>query len=380
MSKLMSYEIGSLAKPEWRVKYIANKAITDVEIQDAKDWGIRLNIDNQELINILEQAKLEGIKAENKTLIKQWASRYGLKLLENVGLDLVYDGEQQRTEMYHYAVQHIEGFDFRGLVQSFDYKYYTKAACIAEPKLKKPYHINELNTLKQFADKPLKLPITGAYTLADWSYDEHFTAKIQSIGTDSSKQQHIATRQEFVIDLATNVLRPNINNLIDLGAEWIQIDEPAVTTKPDEIALFVDSFNASVKGLNAKFIIHICFSDYNLLFPHIEKLENCWGLCVGFANYDSLNLGLADDNRIGYHTLKKFAALNKDFHIGVGVLDIHTDKIESVDLIYDRIRYAQDILGEDWVDVCPDCGLRTRSWEIAYQKLNNMREAIAKLA
>jgi 5-methyltetrahydropteroyltriglutamate--homocysteine methyltransferase len=43
--------------------------------------------------------------------------------------------------------------------------------------------------------------------------------------------------------------------------------------------------------------------------------------------------------------------------------------------VRDRILYAVNICGDPArIHVCPDCGLRTRSWEVAYQKLRAMVE------
>ncbi|MFN4181826.1 MAG: hypothetical protein ACK4G3_01245, partial [bacterium] len=64
------------------------------------------------------------------------------------------------------------------------------------------------------------------------------------------------------------------------------------------------------------------------------------------------------------------------FKIGMGVVDVHTDFVESVELIRDRILYGVKILGDpEKILVTPDCGLRTRTWEIAYEKLCRMTEA-----
>ena len=52
--------------------------------------------------------------------MRTWGSRYGLRLLESAGLDVVYDGEQQRSEMYAWAVAHAKGFEWRGSVRAFD--------------------------------------------------------------------------------------------------------------------------------------------------------------------------------------------------------------------------------------------------------------------
>ena len=60
--------------------------------------------------------------------------------------------------------------------------------------------------------------------------------------------------------------------------------------------------------------------------------------------------------------------------IGLGVLDVHTDYIETAKLIRDRILYAAKLLGEHRIYVNPDCGLRTRRLDVAFAKLRNMAE------
>ncbi len=175
------------------------------------------------------------------------------------------------------------------------------------------------------------------------------------------------------MDLARNLIRPNVEALIELGADWIQIDEPGASTEPDELEVFVESFNASVEGLDCLFSTHLCFSDYNLFFPAIEGMSGCSQYAVGFANYDTRELGTSDADRPGYHVIRKFRDLAYRPILGLGVLDIHTNFIEPPELVRDRILYAVDVFDDPGrIHVTPDCGLRTRSWEVAYEKLANM--------
>lgn len=366
MSRLITHEIGSLSKPNWRVKVVQGKRLNETDIQYAQTWGKKLNVPNyEELIGLL---RANDFSKEAKEHVVQWSSRYAVKLLESAGLDVVYDGEQQRSEMYQHAVSHFSGFEFRGTVRSFDNKYYLKAACVAPPKLLKPYHLEEFQFIRQNAQKPLKVPLTGTYTLVDWSFDEYYVKK-------AARHRRQEARRRFVLDVARNLIRPNIEALVKAGGTWIQIDEPALTTHPKEVPLVVESFNESVRNIDCQFSMHICFSDYNLLFPHIERLEGCSQLSIGFANYDSRELGVRRAVRPGYEILYKFKALSKKFCIGLGVLDIHTDFIEPPELVRDRILYAAEVLEDpELVSPCPDCGLRTRTWEVAYEKLKNLVE------
>jgi 5-methyltetrahydropteroyltriglutamate--homocysteine methyltransferase len=295
---------------------------------------------------------------------------------ESAGLDVVYDGEQQRSEMYAYSVAHSNGFEWRGSTRAFDNKYYSKAAVTGPLSLKEPFHNEEFSFLKDNARAVLKVPVTGAYTIADWSFDEHyFTDHDLAADHGEWRARKRDGRRHFVVDVARNLIRPNVEELIALGARWIQIDEPAGSTEPDELELFVDSFNESVEGLDGVFSTHLCFSDYELFFPVLERMTGCRQYCVGFANYDSRDLGTADDARPGYQVIAKFRDLPYEPALGLGVIDIHTDFIEPPELVRDRIVYAVEVFGNPArIHVTPDCGLRTRSWEVAYKKLQNMVE------
>ena len=372
---LLTHEVGSLDKPGWRVKAFAGRRLDDADVEDARAWGERIGVAGyQDLLDLLRRSPLTS--AEEKQAVKQWGSRYGLRLLESAGLDVVYDGEQQRSEMYAWAVAHSNGFDWRGSVRAFDNKYYSKAAVVGPVSLKEAYHNDEFGFLKGVARSELKVPITGAYTIADWSFDEHyFQDHDLNVAHAVRKARRHRARRQFILDVARNVIRPNLQALIGLGARWIQLDEPGGSTDPEELDLFAESFNLTVSGLDAVFSTHLCFSDYNLFFPGIEAMTGCRQFAVGFANYDSRELGTSEEARPGYRVIRKFRDLSYKPSLGLGVLDIHTNFIEPPELVRDRILYAVEVFGDpSRIQVTPDCGLRTRSWDVAYRKLQNMVE------
>ncbi len=375
---LLTHEVGSLAKPNWRVKANAGRAIDDRDIEDARVWGERLGVEGHDrVVELLRTAQSASLTKDEKDELKRWSSRYGLALEEKAGLDVVYDGEQQRFEMYAGAVAFANGFEWRGSVRSFDNKYYSKAAVTGEISLREPYHNEEFAFLHDTAAAALKVPITGAYTIADWSFDERYLTDTSLGG--ASKERHgvrKAARREMILDVARNLIRPNLAALIELGARWLQIDEPAGSTGPDELDLFVESFNESVRGLTgAVFSTHLCFSDYELFFPAIEGMSECRQFAVGFANDDSRDLGTSAEARPGYRVITRFRDLPYGPALGLGVLDIHTDFVEPPELVRDRVLHAVEVFGDPRrIHVMPDCGLRTRSWDVALAKLTNMVE------
>ena len=369
---LLTHEVGSLAKPNWRVKAYAGRPLSDDDIADAQSWGDRLGVpDWPALIELLERAPL---RRADRAVVQEWSSRYALRFFESAGLDVVYDGEQQRSEMYAAAVTRANGFEWRGHVRSFDNRYYRKAAVTGPLSLREPWHDDEFGFLHSVAKADLKVPITGAYTIAAWSFDERYEDAVDlSLPASERHARRHERRRELIVDVARNLVRPNLESLIALGAQWIQIDEPGASTEPDELDLFVESFNVSVEGLDAFFSTHLCFSDYNLFFPAIETMHGCRQFAVGFANDDTKELGTSDEARPGFQIIRRFADLPYEPILGLGVIDIHSDYLEPPELVRDRILYAVDVFGDPGrIHVTPDCGLRTRSWDVAYEKLRRM--------
>lgn len=378
-------EIGSLAKPVWRIQALSGKPVSPAAFKEAEGLVKEFKLPTGP--RLLQLLKKGATTPEEKQEVKEFACQLAIAWQEKAGLDLVYDGEQHRTEMYDFAVRHIQNFAPRGYVNSFDNRYYLKQAAVGPVASKSDYHVDELRTIKKYATKPVKIPITGAYTIMDWSFDEHY---VKSVNAKGRRQREVLNeaRRLFALDVARKVIRPNIAALVREGAHSVQIDEPAATTKPEEVGLFVDTFNESVKGLDGRFTVHICFSDYRLLFPAVKKLQNCAQFTLEYANKDSKELGTKEGSRPGYETIKLFRENRTKFEVGVGVTDVHTDELETPELVRDRILYAVEAIGDpEKVYVNPDCGLRTRTWDVSRKKNEIMargaalaRQALARVA
>lgn len=365
--RFQTREIGSLAKPSWRVRAFARRPLDPHDLDDARRWGARLELDPEPLLELLARPAHDEADLQQ---IDDWACRYAIRLQERAGLDVVYDGEQRRTEMYDHLVGLARGFEPRGLVRSFDNKYYAKAAVVEPPALASPSaDIAEYEFAAAHATRELKVPITGAYTLMDWSYDEHYGSGPR-LGAGARRSD---ARRALTQDLAAHVIRPLAEALVEAGATWLQIDEPAAATRTDEPELVVQAFNTSLEGVRARKSLHICYSDYTTLWPAVLELEDCHELQPELANRDARDPGTEERDRPGYaRTLGLFRQPGSP-GIGLGVVDIHTDYVEPARLVRDRILYAARVLEDPGrVHVNPDCGLRTRTWDVAYEKLAHM--------
>jgi 5-methyltetrahydropteroyltriglutamate--homocysteine methyltransferase len=344
--------------------------VTEAHIHEAARWGEELGFDPEESTGILRtiQETGEAPDDEGREAIRLLAVRYAIRLQEAAGLDILYDGEQERPEMYEDLVRKATGFRPRGRFQSFDHKSYLKFAAVERPGIEEPGYRTEFAHARARTDRTVKVPITGAYTVGDWSFDEFYRERTERGGKGLPEGE---ARRALVLDVAERVVRPNIRALLDAGAEWVQIDEPAATTRPEEVPLFVEAFNRSVAGLAGRFSVHICFPEnYDLLFPHVADLENCSQFSLEFANRDSREPGVTADARPAYEILHKFAEHTPEAGIGLGVASVHDNDVEAAELVRDRTLRAVEIIGDPArIYPSPDCGLRTRTWDVAFDKL-----------
>ncbi len=355
--------MGSLAKPPWLVRAPRRGYATEKEVQAAAEWGKRLGVEDYEkLVELLQSRDLR----ERKEELRDWASLYGLRFFEDPGLDFVYDGEQRRIEMYEYAIRRMDGFEFQGIVRSFDNKYYRKAASVDRAGFREAYHQAEFAFAREHARQPVKVPLTGPYTLADWSFNEYYQDGRREV--PDLRRRRLEAKRDLVLDLAERVIRPNILALERAGADLVQIDEPAAATHPEEVETFVEGFNAATAGTHAKIVTHICYGDYRRLYPQALEMKRCDQFAWEVTNRE-------DPAGDGYAPLRLLKEYDDDREIAVGVLDVHVNRVETPEEVRDKLLKAADILGDPGrILANPDCGLRTRTWKIARAKLRNMVE------
>ena len=357
-------EIGSIARPRWQLEGHRTGPLSDRAAEEFRRWNGRLGFvpaEEPAVARFLTGAA----PAPSAETLRDWSALFALRYFEAAGLDRVYDGEARRLEMYEYAVRQMRGFRFAGHVRSVVNKFYLKAAAVGDVGVDAPYHLEEYDFVRTHARREPKVPITGPYTIADWSYNEHYLAR--RAGWKGRAVRRAALR-DFVLDVARNAIRPTVRALLERGCRVIQIDEPAAGTHPDQADLVAEGFNAATEGLDGEFAMHICFSDYRPLFPALLEAKRCRQWMWEFANRDS-------PEQDGYAILDLFREYGDTREIGLGVLDVHRDALETPEVVEERILRAARHLGDpDRLWINPDCGLRTRSLDVAWAKLEAMTE------
>ncbi len=360
-------EIGSLARPRWQLIGQRGEPLDAEARAEFGAWDRRLGF-AAELPGAREALLADRPGEDRAAAARDLAALFGIRYLESAGLARVYDGEARRIEMYEHPIRRMHGFRFEGHVRSFDSKYYRKAAVVDAVRLDRPYDVDEFDFVRRHARAQPKVPVTGPYTLADWSYNEYYLARQTGWKGRAARR---AAQREFVVDLARRAIRPTLRALIEAGCTLVQIDEPAAGTHPDETDLVVEGFNAATEGLDAEFSMHVCYSRYADLLPTLLEAKRCRQWAWEFANRDS-------EGNDGYEVLRALREYGDTRSVGVGVVDVHRDAVETPRLVADRILRAAKYLGDPgrvWVN--PDCGLRTRSLEVAHAKLRAVVEGAA---
>ena len=264
------------------------------------------------------------------------------------GIDILSDGEQSREDMVVYFAERMSGYRVGEWVKIFDNVYFRRPIIAGKVEWLAPMTVDDWEyAVSVSGGRPVKAILTGPYTMVEWSFDLHYRDK-----------------REAVLDMA-RVLRREIEEYVSRGAQYIQVDEPALSTRPwrEEAELVGEALEILFKGVQAKRIVHICFGRLERILPYI--------LDYPVDQFD-LEMKNSDFRLLPY--LKEYG-FNKE--LGFGVVDVHTLQVESVEEILNGIERLMkaDIVGPEKVYLDPDCGLKRLPRDIAKAKLRNIVEA-----
>jgi len=134
-----------------------------------------------------------------------------------------------------------------------------------------------------------------------------------------------------------------------------------VSTRPEEINLAIEAMKICTDGINVKTITHICYGEFDKIYPEMLHLA-----------VDQIDLELSNRN---FELLDLFKEKPFTKEIGLGVLDVHRHDVDTKEKIKVGIQKALRLFSPDKIFVDPDCGLKTRSQEEAFEKLKVMVEA-----
>ena len=177
-----------------------------------------------------------------------------MRTQEELGLDVLVDGEQYRGDMVAYFAETMPGFARGGLVRSYGNRYYHKPVMVGPVRWPGPMTVDWWRWTQSLTTRPVKGMLTGPYTLMDWSFDDHYP-----------------DRKAACLALAREV-RKEVEALLEAGVRIIQIDEPALSVRPDELGFAVEAMHLVVDGLPAYYVVHACFGAFETIYPGLLDL------------------------------------------------------------------------------------------------------------
>ncbi|MCE4617076.1 MAG: methionine synthase [Desulfurococcales archaeon] len=267
------------------------------------------------------------------------------------GVDILSDGEQSREDMVVYFAERLEGYVGGEWVRIFDNVYFRKPVVAGKIRYKSPMAIEDWVYASSISQgRPVKAILTGPYTMADWSFDLYY-----------------GDRRELVIELA-KALRHEIEGFVKRGARYVQVDEPALSTRPfkDDVDIAKEAAKILFHGLDVKSIMHVCFGRIERILEYLLEIP-----------VDQLDLEFKNSN---FRLLPFLAEYGFNKELGYGVIDVHSLQVESINEVLSDIEKLMKtgILPPEKIYIDPDCGLKRLPREIARQKLRNMVEAAKK--
>ena len=279
--------------------------------------------------------------------LEKRATEFWVRTQEEIGIDVLVDGEQYRGDMVAYFAELMGGFQVGGLVRSYGNRYYHKPVITGAVKWPGPITVSWWKWTQSLTHKPVKGMVTGPYTVMDWSFNDYYP-----------------NRRAACLALAREI-RKEAEALIEAGAKIIQVDEPAISVRPEEFPFAIEAMHVVTDGLPAYLITHACYGAFETIYPDMLGLP-----------VDNLDLAVSNSALDLLRIFEK-DPFTKD--LSLGVLDVHSHAIEGADQVRERIMRGVRILPADrlWVD--PDCGLKTRTVEEAIQKMKAMVTAVRKV-
>lgn len=285
-----------------------------------------------------------------------------MKSQELAGLDVISDGELSRFDVNHpetngmidYFVRPLEGVsstltraELEAFRQKSDFGFRSKPAGVVRTAIDEGELDLEAaaNSVSGLTSVPLKFTVTSPYMLARTLLDLHY-----------------GSLDELVLAIA-DVLRKQVERI---DAPVLQVDEANLPGSPQHVEIAAEGINRVLSGASGDKGVHLCFGNYGGqtiqkgffrdLLPFFNALE-CDHLILEFA-------------RRGDEELDVFRDLKPSISLGLGVIDIKDNEVESPAEVARRIERGVDVLGADRIKwVHPDCGFWMLHRSVADRKM-----------
>jgi 5-methyltetrahydropteroyltriglutamate--homocysteine methyltransferase len=285
-----------------------------------------------------------------------------VKMQEDVGLEVVTDGEFRRSSYWSRFVERVEGFIIKPAVFKFrddtGHQIEFTAPYSAE-KLRRdrPLALDEFLFLRGITNATPKITLPAPSTM-------HFFRC-----TDFADGHAYPTVEAFFADLG-RIFRDEIADLAKAGCRYIQLDEVALAQlcdptirkmveeagqKPDRLVdLYIESINDVVAGAppDVTLGIHVCRGNFKGHYLAAGSYET---VAQRFFSRTMVNHFLLeyDTARAGDFKPLRFV---KDRGVVLGLVSSKSPALESLDDLRRRTHEATQYIGLDRLAISPQCG------------------------
>ncbi|MDG2381771.1 MAG: cobalamin-independent methionine synthase II family protein [Pirellulaceae bacterium] len=280
----------------------------------------------------------------------------------SAGLDVITDGEQTRFDFNLSFYGYIDGIDLESSSPrqfgppAHDQR--GKHAIIGELAASRGLGaVEEFERLQRLAPSGpvLKASVPGPYTMS---------------GRLLPNQQY---PDRFAV---TEALLPLIRNelvaLVEAGCQEITVDEPSMSCYAyrEDRQRFVDIFNRTVEPIVGKCRLstHLCFGNFKGHAVGFRRYEPMFPDFLDF-HLDEIHLEMASRE---FSEIEILETIAKRVDVAIGIIDVKSYYIESVQDIVDRVRLCLKYAPAERLSFAPDCGLSQTARWAARRKLANM--------
>ena len=321
--------VGSYPQPDWLVHKDILLSSGPPRVRMRNVW--------RPAENLLEEAQ------DDATLV-------ALHDQERAGIDIVSDGEVRRESYFNRFANALEGIDVDNpaTVPGRTGKPTLVPRVVGPIRRKEPVQVRDVAYLRAHTEKPIKITIPGAFTMAKMAADEHYGD------------------QEALIMAYATAVNEEIHEMKDAGANVIQIDEPHMQAHPIESNRFgVAAIDKALEGISGTTVVHLCFgyayvvSDKPSGYSFLPELDKCAASAISIE---------AAEPSLDPSILEKLP--NKK--VLFGVVDLGDQNVETSEIIANRLRSALRHIDSDRLIAAPDCGMKYLPRNVAFGKLQAM--------
>jgi len=295
------------------------------------------------------------------------ATRVVVDIQRQRGIDLPTDGELYRFDPNHpdtngmidYFIRPLSGIraevgrqewhEFRQM-QTMSFR--AKPAGVVEKALGEGTLnlVSDCERAVSVAGKDIKFTVTSPYMLARTLVDKHY-GDFDALLTALAK-----------------VLAAQVR---ELDCACLQIDEANIPGNPEDGHRAAEAINIVLDAFAGEKAVHFCFGNYG---GQVIQKGN-WAALIDFLNTlrcDHLVLELKHRPEADLEALK---AISSDIVLGIGVIDVKVNPIETADDVAASIEQAEKVLGAGRIGwVHPDCGF----WMLQRSVVDRKIEALVQ--